>query len=183
MHAPDEKTLKKNHWYNERTLNMPAQMLRSQAFLTLTRTSMIVLMHFMQRRTWDYEGKGRKKKKHFHNKGLRFPYSEAMAYGIGKKSFSRALAELVEHGFLAVVKEGGQLGGHRTCSEYDLIDDWKIYGSKDFRERKKPKGVCTSDGFSKYNDERKEKSEARSRVASMTTDHLSYMTTEISVSV
>ncbi len=151
MKAPDPKVLKSNGWYHERDLRMTQEMLRSEAFISLTRISICVLLLFLSRRTWSYERKGRKKKPVFQTTGLKFPYTEAEAYGIGKRQFRRCITELVEHGFLEIARQGGQFHGHRECNEYTLIDDWKHYGTPQFIPRSTPKGVCFSDSLARYN--------------------------------
>lgn len=155
MKSPDIKNLKQNNWYHERDLRMPQQMLRSDAFISLTHTAKYILMLFLSRREWHTEKQGRKKKPVYHNTGLKLPYSEAATYGINAKQFRRCLKELIEHGFLEIAKQGGQFRGHKECSEYDLIDDWKHYGTSAFTQRTAPKGVCFSDSLARYNQARK----------------------------
>lgn len=160
LHAPDNSLLKKKGWYSERELHMSAKMLRSEAFTSLTHTSKYVLMLFLQRRTWKKREKGKRKGAPiYNNRGLRFPYGEAAAYGIGKSQFRRAIGELFAHGFLVVAKQGGQFLGVRECSEYDLIDDWELYGLKGFKPRTKPRAPCFSSGFKSYNEKRKKKAD------------------------
>jgi hypothetical protein len=155
MMAPDLKVLKANHWYHERDLRMTQEMFRSEAFISLTHTSKYVLQLFLSRREWHYEGKGRRRKPVFHNTGLKFLYREAVAYGIDSTQFRRCIKELIEHGFIEIAKQGGQLHGHKECSEYDLVDDWKHYGTSAFAPRTAPMGACFSDSISKYNQTRR----------------------------
>jgi hypothetical protein len=179
MKAPDIKVLKAKRWYHNRDLRMPQEMLRSTAFLSLTQTSMVVLMLFLSRREWRYEGKGRKKIQIFHNTELKFPYSEAKEYGIGEKQFRRCITRLIEHGFLEVVHQGGQLHGHRECSVYDLIDDWKLYGTPQFTPRRVPKGVCPSDSLARYNRAkaaRKARGEANENISCVMDDNRTIVT-------
>ena len=159
LHAPDEKALKKHGWYSDRDCVMPADMLRSQAYLTLTETSKVVLQLFLQRRRWELIPKkpgSRKMTRVFINHSLIFPHTEAREYGITSRSFRRAVLQLWEHGFLVITRIGGQIEDENTkekeriCSTYDLIDDWKLYG-KDFRPRPIPKGICFSSGFQEHN--------------------------------
>jgi len=133
---------------------MSQEMFRSEAFISLTHISKYVLQLFLSRRAWHSEGKGRKKKYVYHDTGLKLPYTEAAAYGIGRKQFRRCVIELIEHGFLEIAEQGGQLHGHRSCNVYDLINDWKYYGTPQFTPRTVPKGVCFSDSFAKHNQDR-----------------------------
>lgn len=160
LHAPDEKILKKNGWYNNRDLVMPADMLRSQGYLTLRETSKVVLQLFMQRRKYDLVPKkpgSKKMTRIFRNKGLIFPHTEALQYGINQRTFRRAIIELCEHGFIVIVETGGQKGDTRICSVYDLVDDWQLYGCPGFKPRSIPKGICLNSGFEEYNRKRKVK--------------------------
>lgn len=160
LHAPDEKILKKKGWYNNRDLVMSAPMLRSQAYLTLRETTKVVLQLFMQRRAYELVPKtpgSAKRIRVFRDKGLKFPHTEALQYGIRQKTFRLAIIELCEHGFLVIVETGGQRGDTRICSVYDLIDDWQLYGCPDFKPRQIPKGICLNNGFEEYNKKRKEK--------------------------
>lgn len=159
LHAPDEKALKKHGWYSDRDCVMPAEMLRSQAYLTLTETSKVVLQLFLQRRKYELVPKkpgSRKMTRIFVNHGLKFPHTEAREYGITSRSFRRAVLQLWEHGFLVITRIGGQIEDKQTkeqervCSTYDLIDDWKLYGPG-FRPRAIPSGVCFSSGFQAHN--------------------------------
>ena len=168
MYAPDPKVLKANGWYHERDLRMPQEMLRSEAFISLTHTAKYILMLFLSRRGWHTDKQGRKKKPVYHNTGLKLPYSEAAAYGINAKQFRRCIKELIEHGFLEIAKQGGQLRGHKECSEYDLIDDWKHYGTSAFAPRTAPKGACFSDSLSKYNQTRTAGKRARATAGDKT---------------
>lgn len=159
LHAPDVKVLKKHGWYSDRYCVMPADMLRSHAYLTLTETSKVVLQLFLQRREYKLVPKkpgSRKMTRIFINHGLKFPHTEAREYGITSRSFRRAVLQLWEHGFLVITRIGGQREDahtkeqERVCSTYDLIDDWRLYG-KDFKPRPIPKGICISTGFQEHN--------------------------------
>lgn len=154
MKAPDPKVLQRNRWYHNRDLRMSQEMFRSEAFISLTHTSKYVLQLLLSRREWHSEKKSRKKRPIFHDAGLKLPYSEAKAYGIGEKQFRRCIIELIEHGFLEIAEQGGQLHGHRKCSVYNLINDWKYYGTSQFTPRTAPKGVCFSDSLAKFNQAR-----------------------------
>lgn len=149
MKAPDLKKLAKCGWYHERDVVMSHDMFRSRAFIDLTHTSKYVLMLLLHRREWHYEGKGRKKKRIFHNIGLKFPYSEAAEYGIGETQFSRSIRELVEHGLIQKTAQGGQFHGKRECSEYAIVSDWKLYDG--LKIRQVGKGACFSESLQKVN--------------------------------
>ncbi len=176
MHPPKSEHLKKKP---NREVRIPSHLLMSKAFMDLSRTSMVVLMLFLEKRSWHYEKKGKiKGKPIYNNKGHKFPYSEASEYGIGKCQFRRSIKELIEHGFLTIEKQGGQFLGHRECSVYSIIDDWMLYGTIRFSPRPVPRAPCFSRGFRDYNEERKKAKAEKIRQSIPTTDHSLPMATE-----
>ena len=69
-----------------------------------------------------------------------FTYPEAAKHGIGHSSFSRALKELIEIGFIECVSKGGMRFEGNSCSQYRLSKRWEKYGTLEF-EKKWP-GHC-----------------------------------------
>jgi len=153
MKAPDLKQLKQRNFAIKRKAVLEHDMLYSKAFTSLSKTSIYVLIRFLQKRTW--ESTDKKKNKTYHDKGLVFTHGEAELLGICEASFRRSIKELFQKGFISIAHQGGQFGNGRDYSRYDLIEDWKQYGTKDFKSRKKERVVCYSTGFKAYNERRK----------------------------
>lgn len=57
-----------------------------------------------------------------------FPYSQARKYGFSENTFSRAVRDLEEKGFIDIVEVGGLRGFGHTCSRYKLSKRWLTYG-------------------------------------------------------
>lgn len=131
-------------------------MLYSEAFTSLTKTSMRVLFRFLQKRKWDKK-KGRTYYRYedYENGGLSFPYSEAKALGITEASFLRAIDQLIELGFIEQEWQGGAFGNRGDYSRFKYIEDWKDYGTDTFKPRERKKRVIkSSKGLEKYNKKR-----------------------------
>ncbi len=147
----------KKGWPLNRLVVIQPEMFQSPAFHDLSKSAIIVLMRFLQKRTWD-EGKGRKKKKlknvTYRNEDLVFIGREAEWLGIKDSSFRRAIKELVEHGFITVVHQGGAYGPKKDYSRYRLIDTWRLWGTNSFPFPKKQPCHYTG-SFDKHNQERK----------------------------
>lgn len=174
MHAPKTEILSKKA---NREVRIPSHMIMSPAFLKLTRTSMVVLLLFLEKRSWHFEKTGKRKGRPiYHNKGHKFTYSEAAQYGIGKAQFRRAIRQLIELGFIEIAKQGGQFMGTRKCSEYDITDNWMLYGTALFKPRPVRKAPCFSRGFSEYNERRKLAKAEKSREPIPTTGYPPSMT-------
>lgn len=152
MKTPNLRLLKQRHLAFKRKAVLDADMLYSEAFTSLGKTSIFVLLRFLQKRTWD--PKDRRKNKTYHNSGLVFTYGEAALLGISPAQFKRSINEIIENGFLEIEHQGGQFGNGRDYSRYKLIDEWKRYGTKDFRLREKKRVVRYSSGFKYYNEKR-----------------------------
>jgi len=57
-----------------------------------------------------------------------FTYSEAVKYGFARRTFSRAVQELQQHGFIDIAKVGGLRGAGHSCSQYKLSRRWVTFG-------------------------------------------------------
>ena len=74
------------------------------------------------------DGKLRKKMGTDYNGIFDFTYSEAERYGFARKTFSRAITELNDKGFINIVSQGGKRGCGMSNSKYKLSDRWRDYG-------------------------------------------------------
>lgn len=99
-------------------------------FGMLSGTAMWVMLRFLQKRKWHYEGRGSKKTTVYHNSQLVFTYDEAIFFGISQSQFHVIIKKLVELGFIDVEHQGGCYG--RDFSRYTLSERWKDYGKTSF---------------------------------------------------
>lgn len=76
------------------------------------------------------DGKLKKKCGADYNGIFDFTYSEAERYGFARKTFSRAITELNDKGFINIVAQGGKRGCGMSNSKYKLSDRWRDYGKK-----------------------------------------------------
>jgi hypothetical protein len=158
MQAPDEKTLARYGWSDKKEVRIPGRMLRSKAFMELSKTAKFVLMLFMQRRTWYKEGKGKNTKRIYNNHGILFTYNEASyLWGINRRTFSDSIVQLIAHGFLKVEEHGGTLQGERVPTVYMLVDDWQHYGTPLFVKPEIPAKISYNDSLKRFNASKKSK--------------------------
>lgn len=97
--------------------------LDSQAFKELTASAAKVYPYFKR-----IDGKLKRKMGGDYNGIFDFTYSEAEKYGFARKTFSRAITELNDKGFLNIVSQGGKRGCGMSNSKYKLSDRWRDYG-------------------------------------------------------
>jgi len=110
-------------------------LIKSKAYLSLTGIAPQVLLVFMSKRKMArIKSNGNKRKDTWviSNNGLiTFPYLEAQhAYNISQQRFTRAIDQLIEHGFIQVSKDSSGLFG--TPSLYSIIDTWRFFCTAKF---------------------------------------------------
>ena len=158
MQTPNAETLTRYGWTDKKEVRISGRMLRSKAFMELSNTAKFVLMLFLLRRTWHTEGKGKKTKRLYDNRGLLFSYTEASSlWKINRRTFRDSIIQLIEHGFLRVEKHGGTLQGTRVCTIYRLVDDWERYGTPAFVKPEIPITISPNDCLKRINAARKSK--------------------------
>lgn len=116
------------------------ELLMSEAFLGLGRISILVLLHFYSKRQMKQIGPAGKKKWIIANNGdISFTYKEAeRKFKISNRTFTRAIDELIERGFIDIARYGdGTGGGHR--SRYSIEERWRKFGKEDFVYKKRKK--------------------------------------------
>ena len=95
----------------------------------MTKTAMLVLQDFLSFVQWDgkpsYKGERATKPRMVNGDSLRYSYGEAERRGIPKNSFTRALSEIVHHGFLTVSHHGAGLQG--DASVYAWSETWRTW--------------------------------------------------------
>lgn len=145
MSQPDEQDKSKKH-KKTRKIVVDRELFESPAWLSLTGASTQVYMLFRLRLKSEKTGRRGHEKWIFSNhRALILPYREAEAkYKITQPRFLRAIDDLVEHGFLDIVKPGS--GTARLSTLYGVSERWRSYGTPDFEDRTRPKGYS---GFRK----------------------------------
>lgn len=125
-------------------------LLRSKAFRSLSKWSLLVYLDFLRKRKWGQVKQGGNKIWiHSNNGEIVYPYLEAERKDIGRREFRNAIDELITKGFLDINHKGkggrkkidknGRVTGDMTT--YIISDRWKDYGKPNFKppkvERKK----------------------------------------------
>lgn len=158
MKAPNADQVNRYRWSDRIDARLPGRMIRSQAFIELTNTAKLVLILFLHRRKWHIEGKGRKRRTVYNNRGLMFSYTEAEElWGINRRTFRDCIVQLIKHGFLQVEKQGGTLQGNRVISLYMMVPYWENYGTLQFIEPTMPM-IPNNDSLKRFNESRRNNS-------------------------
>jgi len=126
---------------------LKAEIIQSQAFITLAGCAPQLLTIFMWKRKFERfpVKKGRNNLVCINCQELTFTYIEAeKSYGITKSRFSRGIDELLAKGFISIVRLGGAYQQDKTV--FALSDRWKrwVPGTV-FEERPKvtvERGYC-----------------------------------------
>lgn len=116
------------------------EMIKSKAFSNLSGKAAHVLLIFFTKRVMKKIPIGKKGKEWVceNNGRITFYYREAAeSYGISFSSFSRAIDQLVEYGFVDVERPG--IGFARIETLYRLSDRWKKYDTAEFKAVKRAK--------------------------------------------
>ena len=117
------------------------ELLGSEAFRVLNKSSIRVLLRFLQKRTWSRIGKGKKAKTVYNNDKVAFTYAEASALGIKTNAFYEAIKRLVEVGFIDIEHQGGAYG--KDYSRYSFSERWRNYGTSSFVKIEKKRSLHT----------------------------------------
>ena len=113
----------------------------SKAFLSLNGTSIKVLTIFLYKRQLEpFKNKKRKAYLVKNDNEIVFTYKEAQEkYKISRRSFSQALDELVEKGFIRIARPG--IARLKIHTLYGFSERWRNYGTKDFIKEKRVKQI------------------------------------------
>lgn len=133
-------TMTKNIWIDK-------DLLRSSAFRSLKRWSIIVYLDFLRKRQMEPVKRSKRSDDWIikNNGEIVYPYSEAEHKGIGRREFRDAIDELIEKGFLDIAHQGsGGRSGDMTMYFVDVR--WKDYGTSSFRPAKNPRKKDTRQG-------------------------------------
>lgn len=125
--------MSKGIWFDQK-------LLRSTAFRSLKRWSLLVYLDFLRKRQMERVKRGKRSDEWFikNNGEIVYPYSEAEYKGIGRREFRNAIDELLEKGFLDISHQGSG-GRSGDMTKYYLDDRWKEYETPEFRPPKKPR--------------------------------------------
>lgn len=127
------------------------EMLVSKAWLNLSGVSPQVYGLFLLEVKTERISKRGPKEKQFRlkdNGNLMLPYRFVEAtYGITQPRFTRAIDDLVEHGFIDIVEIGSGTGRRPTV--YRLSERWREYGKPTFAKHERCRGFS---GFCEHDD-------------------------------
>ncbi|MGD9161960.1 MAG: hypothetical protein PVG39_26350 [Desulfobacteraceae bacterium] len=136
------------------TISIERSLLNSEAFRRLSSTAKTVYFDFkMKCRVEEIKNKkGRKSSWRIKNNGeLIYTYVEAMNKSpkITRPAFTRALDNLIEHGFIDVAHSGA--GGRKgDKSMYAISHRWRKWGTNEFVEVIRQKDTRQGRGFAVY---------------------------------
>lgn len=133
-------TMTKNIWFDK-------NLLRSSAFRSLTKWSIIVYLDFLRKRQMEQVKRAKRTDDWIikNNGEIVYPYSEAERKGVGRREFRNAIDELMEKGFLDISHQGSG-GRSGDMTKYFLDDRWKAYGTPSFRPARNPRKKDTRQG-------------------------------------
>jgi len=123
----------KNIWFDK-------DLLRSSAFRSLKKWSIIVYLDFLRRRQMEPVKRAKRSDDWIikNNGEIVYPYSEAERKGVGRREFRDAIDELMEKGFLDIAHQGSG-GRSGDMTKYFIDDRWKQYGTPAFRPASNPR--------------------------------------------
>ena len=100
---------------------LPHELIDSKAWQELSCYARTVYIEIRRR----YNGKN--------DNNLSYTYREAGEL-MGRRTFTKALRELVNHGLMDIIRSGGL---YRKSNIFGLSDRWKFYGQENFKLGKK----------------------------------------------
>ena len=144
----------KNIWFDK-------NLLRSSAFRSLTKWSLLVYLDFLRKRQME-QLKHQKRSDNWivkNNGEIVYPYSEAEKKGVGRREFRNAIDELIAKGFLDIAHQGSG-GRSGDMTKYFIDNRWSDYGTPSFRPAKKnrAKDSRSGRGWSAYHAKKKKSS-------------------------
>ncbi len=108
----------KNIWFDK-------NLLRSSAFRSLTKWSLLVYLDFLRKRQME-QLKHQKRSDNWivkNNGEIVYPYSEAEKKGVGRREFRNAIDELIAKGFLDIAHQGSG-GRSGDMTKYFIDNRW-----------------------------------------------------------
>lgn len=133
---------------------LPPELIESELFRKLSAKEIWVLIRFYQK-IKRQSSRGRSAKLRIseilNNGQIKFPYSEAIAFGVSRTTFSRVIEKFVELGFIDIAEPGNPYA--KTPTLYAVSDRWEKYNSPDFVEVRKNRVEKSGYGFQTGNKE------------------------------
>ena len=122
-------------------------LLRSSAFRSLKKWSMLVYLDFLRKRQMERVKLAKRSDEWVikNNGEIVYPYSEAEYRGIDRSKFRDAIDELIEKGFLDIAHQGSG-GRSGDMTKYFIDDRWKEHGTQSFRQARNPRRKDTRKG-------------------------------------
>ena len=133
-----------------KAIGIERELIKSEAFRSLNGPAIIVLLDFMMKvRKKPVKHHGEKRWMILNNGELQYSYAEAQGKGITRPRFTRALDDLINHGFIDIAHSGS--GGKKgDLSLYSISERWRAYGTDKFIPATRPKDTRGGRGFSAY---------------------------------
>jgi hypothetical protein len=116
--------------------------LLSRAFISLNATGKQILLMLLLKRQMPGKFKTRKalpKDTVINNGEIELSYPEMLSFGLDSKYVARGFSDVIEKGFCRMTERGGK--GKASYNRYELINDWKDYGTDVFTPREREKSV------------------------------------------
>jgi hypothetical protein len=116
--------------------------LLSPAFIALSKHGRMILFLFLLKRQMPGNFKSRKmlpKDTVINNGELELSYKELYSIGLKNQQIARGFDDVIEKGFIKMTERGGK--GKGSYNLYQLLNDWKDYGTDKFKEREREKSV------------------------------------------
>jgi len=163
QHRSIKNRLKERGWYDKTNpwAKVEREFICSEALLMLSATAIRVYLRMMikkpHRKLENGKKRGKKAEYIYDNGPIIFTYAESECFGIPRSSFARAIRELIEKGFIKILHQGGTVGNGRDWTTYELIDDWKLYGTPAFVSRTKKSIPTYSHSLRKHNENKRKK--------------------------
>ena len=155
-----------NSYKNSKGIRLEKNLLRSNAFRSMSKWSILVYLDFLRKRKYSQVRRKGNMDWIFTNDGeIVYPYLEAERKGIGRREFRNALDELIAKGFLDISHMG--IGGRKRIDNngrvigdmttYIISERWKNYGKPTFKPPKieRKKDTRTGRGWAVYNQKQK----------------------------
>ena len=155
--------MSKSKYLSNKQIFFEGALIKFLASIRLTKTAVIVLLLFLQRRQLKKMGRDGKEKWVIVNNGeIVFPYCDAKKkYGIPASTFARAIDQLIKFGLIDINHHGG--GMAKDMTTYYISDRWRDYKTPAFKEktrRKDTRGL----GYTPENWEERSKKKRRTKL-------------------
>lgn len=113
--------------FKNRGIYFEERVYKTKAFLSLKRSSIVVLIAVLDARQLeskkDHKGGGKKTKRKAINTGIRLPYRKLeKEFKLTQQTISKAIDELLEKGFIQIEHQGGR--GEHDMSIYSFVENY-----------------------------------------------------------